>query len=165
MYLVIVNNIWVNILLLNTRMIQQITYEEIFPIWEKHLWPGRVSKIEPTSAMNFLGGYDLRNMVNPTFFGYKIYGTYIGVNSGHPCHDQSYRSRGLYVFPEYRHLGIGKLLLEAAIAQGKKEKATYIWSYPKYSSWRTYQSVGFELASNWESSEMDTNAYCRLNLI
>ena len=146
-------------------MIQHISFEEILPIWRDYLWPNRVSAIENTSAMTFLGGYDLKNMVSsPTFFAYLIEGKIAGVNSGHKCADNSYRSRGLWVFPEYRGNHIGRKLLQATIVQGIKEGVNYVWSYPKFSSWKTYQSSGFLLSSDWEQSELDINAYCKFDV-
>lgn len=146
-------------------MITSITFDEIYHIWNTQLWPTRESAIETHSAMNFLGGYDMKNMIyNPTFFAYKLDKQIVGVNSGHLCHDNSYRSRGLFVFPEYRKQGIGKILLVATIDNGISEGADYVWSYPKQSSWATYESAGFNLASPWEISELDLNAYCHLKL-
>lgn len=143
-------------------MITNITFEEIYSIWSIHLWPTRESAIEPSSAMNFLGGYDMKNMISmPTFFAYKIDDRIVGVNSGHMCDNNVYRSRGLFVFPEFRGQGIGKALLIATITQGINEGAFYIWSYPKKSSWSTYTAAGFVLASAWETSEIDINAYCK----
>jgi len=146
-------------------MIITITFEEIYSIWNTGLWPNRQSAIETHSAMNFLGGYDIKNMIsNPTFFAYKLDNKIVGVNSGHLCHDNSYRSRGLFVFTEYRKQGIGKILLLATIDKGIREGADYVWSYPKQSSWLTYEAAGFSLASIWEQSELDLNAYCHFKL-
>ena len=146
-------------------MIITIPFEEIYSIWNTQLWPNRQSAIETHSAMNFLGGYDIQNMVStPTFFAYKSDNKIVGVNSGHLCHDNSYRSRGLFVFPEYRKQGIGKILLVATIDKGINEGANYIWSYPKQSSWPTYEASGFTLASVWETSELDVNAYCKYSI-
>ena len=139
-------------------------FEEILPIWREYLWPTRTSKIEPNSAMCFLGGYDIKNMIYATtFLAYEIDNDIAGVNSGHLCFDNSYRSRGLYVFPKYRGQGIGKELLLATIEQGKEKRANFIWSYPKQDSWKTYERAGFKLASDWEDSELGKNAYCRLD--
>ena len=111
--------------------------------------------------MTFLGGYNMQNMSYiPTFFAFTINNKIVGVNSGHKCADNSYRSRGLWVFPEYRGNRIGIQLLLAAIEQGTNENVDYIWSYPKFSSWKTYQAAGFTLFSDWEKSELDLNAYC-----
>ena len=143
-------------------MIKTITFEEVLPIWNTHLWPDRQSSIDPTSAMCYLGGYDLNNMqCDPTFFAYIIGNEIAGVNSGHMCKDQQYRSRGLYVFERFRGKGIGTLLLTATIEKSKNEHAVLCWSYPRYSSWLTYQKAGFLLSSDWEKSETsDKNAYC-----
>lgn len=142
-------------------MIRLSNFETIYPIWGKELWSYRTSPIESTSAMTYLGNYDVRNMTYiPSFFVYEYEGTIQGVNSGHKCNDGSYRSRGLYVYPEYRKKGIGKKLLEASIDQAKKEECTFIWSYPRQSSWKVYESAGFILSSKWETSETGVNAYC-----
>lgn len=147
-------------------MIVNVQFNDIVHIWQNYLWPNRTSKIESTSAMCFLGNYDLENMKsNPTFFAYKINGEIAGVNSGHFCKaDDSYRSRGLFVFNKYRNQGIGTSLLLATIEQAIRENANLVWSYPRISSWNTYNKAGFELASNWEPSELGKNAYCSKKL-
>ncbi len=145
--------------------IQKISFEEILPIWQNHLWPDRVSDITPTSAMSFMGGYDLQNMTDdPTFFACVIDGEIAGVNSGHMCMNNDYRSRGLYVFEKFRGKGIGTVLLKATIEQAKEEEASLCWSYPKDTSWNTYAKAGFILVSEWESAENGTNAYCMIRL-
>lgn len=143
-------------------MITTITFEQILPIWENYLWPDRQSSIDPTSAMCYLGGYDLVNMqANPTFFAYMIDNEIAGVNSGHKTMDDGYRSRGLYVFDKFRGNGIGTKLLNATIEQAQLEHCNMCWSYPRKSSWKSYLNAGFELSSDWETSETsDGNAYC-----
>lgn len=143
--------------------LEKISFYQIFPIWNNYLWPNRVSEITPTSAMCYLGGYDLVNMDSmPTFFAYVIDGEIAGVNSGHMCNNNEYRSRGLYVFEKFRGKGIGTALLKATIEQAVKEEAALCWSYPKDSSWNTYAKAGFMLASEFEISENGTNAYCMM---
>ena len=138
------------------------SFTEIYPIWRTFLWPDRESKIESTSAMMFLSGYDLKNFnYTPTFFIYVIDDQIAGCNSGHMCADNSYRSRGLFVFPEHRKKGIGIELLKATIEQATVENASFVWSFPRETCWTTYKKSGFELVSNWEKSEVSLNAYCK----
>ena len=142
-------------------MIHHITYDIIYPIWRYRLWPNRTSDITGTSAMKYLGEYDIKNMdYVPTFLAYFFDNQIVGVNSGHKCSDNGYRSRGLYVFPEYRGRGIGVELLKETIKLGKTTGCTYVWSYPKNSSWKTYSKAGFNLSTDWEKSENGMNAYC-----
>jgi len=146
-------------------MLIKLEWKKIYYIWSNHLWPNR-SVIEPTSAMCYLNGYDIVNMQSlPTFFGYTINDKIVAVNSGHACSNQNnYRSRGLWVDPNYRGQGIAQKLLKATIEQGHREEFNQIWSYPRQSSWPTYQAVGFKLSSDWTSSETsEANAYCILN--
>lgn len=146
-------------------MIIKITFEEIFLIWSEYLWPGRVSRIEPVSAMLYLQGHDLKNYnYEPTFFGYYVGTELAGVNSGHMCCDLSYRSRGLFVFPEYRKKGIATSLLLETIQQGSKEYAKFVWSLPKKDSWSAYSNAGFILSSDWINTETGTNAFCKKDL-
>jgi len=144
-------------------MIVKISFEEILDIWRNKLWPNRISKIESHSAMLLNGTMTLQNwQFEPSYFAYKIDNNIVGCNSGHKCEDNSYRSRGLFVFPEYRKRGIGVELLLATIQQANLEKCNNVWSYPRQSSWATYQKAGFSLYSDWHQGESDINAYCIL---
>ena len=147
-------------------MIHKIAFEDILPIWRDYLWLERVSDITNTSAMTYLGGYDLLNMQSePTFFAYMIDNKIAGVNSGHMTMNNTYRSRGLYVFDAYRGKGLGTRLLKATIEQAKLEDASMCWSYPRQSSWKTYLNAGFSLASDWETIEASkANAYCVIKI-
>ena len=146
-------------------MIKTVNFSIVYDIWVNYLWPNRHSTIEPVSSMQFMGGYDLKNMrFDPTFFAYYRDDKIIGVNSGHMCIEGKYRSRGLYVFPEYRKQGIGTELLLKTVDQAKKETATIIWSYPRLQSWSTYRKAGFDLSTDWENSELGLNAYCKRDL-
>lgn len=142
-------------------MIEKCSFKEIFDIWHNHLWPNRISKIESHSAMLMHGTLTLGNFnYDPSYFIYKDNNKILGCNSGHKCQDNSYRSRGLYVFPEFRKQGIGLELLKATINQGKFENCNMIWSYPRRSSWSVYQKAGFALVGDWHECENQINAYC-----
>ena len=147
-------------------MIQEISFDQLLPIWRDRLWPNRQSEITPNSAMVFLGGYDGNNMhTTPAFWSYVLDGTIVGVNSGHMCADGSYRSRGLWVDPGHRNQGIGRKLLREAIQTAQNHGASFCWSVPRQQSWPAYQSAGFYLSSDWFPTETnDSNAYCRVDL-
>lgn len=145
--------------------LRKISFEEILRVWSNFLWKERQSPIEKNSAMVYLGGIDISNMdFTPTFIAAIESNRIIGVNSGHLCKNNGYRSRGLFVHENYRRNNIGTLLLSETIEIAKKEKAKYVWSYPKQTSWKTYQKAGFVLSSPWEVSELGFNAYCIKNL-
>jgi len=144
-------------------MIEYVDFNTIYPIWKNYLWPDRKSPIESHSAMLLNHKFDLKNFnYNVDFFLYRVDGDLAGCNSGHMCCDNTYRSRGLFVFPQYRKQGIGTDLLKATIHRGFNEGATHVWSYPRYESWNTYNSAGFKLVSQWEQSETGTNAFCKI---
>jgi GNAT superfamily N-acetyltransferase len=144
-------------------MIEKLPFARILPVWETDLWPNRTSRIEPNSAkvLGCTGKYDMASMSTPpTFVAYTQFGIIAGVNSGHKCSDNTYRSRGLFVYPAYRHRGVAQELLQAIIKQAKLENTIGIWSYPTIESWETYKAVGFTLVSEWERSETGIRAYC-----
>lgn len=146
-------------------MVNNCDFNTIYEIWAKNLWPNRISKIESHSAMMFDGSYSMVNFNYPaSYFCFVIDGTIAGVNSGHLCEDGSYRSRGLYVSPEFRKKGIGRALLMTIIDKARCENAKFIWSFPRQNSWKVYGSAGFELSSDWVEAEMGINAYCKLDL-
>lgn len=145
--------------------LKAISWPDIQQIWRNHLWPGRVSDITANSAMVFLGGYNSKNMEYPaSFWAYVLDDKIVAVNAGHMCADNSYRSRGLWVDTEHRGQGLGQGLLTATISQARQQQASFCWSLPRKTSWSTYQAAGFQLASEWFSTETSNqNAYCRID--
>jgi GNAT superfamily N-acetyltransferase len=99
----------------------------------------------------------------PTFIALYDNNRLIGVNSGHPT-GKSYRSRGLYVFNEYRGNGYGTVLLLETIKVAKELGSTSIWSMPRQTSMKSYASAGFELTTErFPTETSDCNAYASLN--
>jgi GNAT superfamily N-acetyltransferase len=145
-----------------TNHIRDITWDEIYKIWHNHLWPNRPSPIESHSAMMYLSGHSIDNFkFKPHFIGYFSNDKLVGVNSGHKCIDGSYRSRGLWVHPDHRGQGLGQMLLRQIIEF--KGNAHFVWSYPRQTSWSTYENVGFKRTSDWQASETsEANAFCIL---
>ena len=155
---------------MSKTQIRAITFEQCSKIWAEKLWPGR-KHIEPASAMVYAPEnpemqYDMRNMELPqVFLGLFIDDTIVGVNSGHFCGDKSFRSRGLWVDENFRHRGFGIQLLASTIAYARALQSPFIWSYPRFTSRKTYELVGFKITSNWRKSDTsDSNAYCILDL-
>jgi len=147
--------------------IRLIDFDTILPVWKEKLWPDRVSAIETHSAMlHLFTEYDMGNFLLPSWYhGFYVNGELAGVNSGHMCTDMSARSRGLWVYPKYRQKGIGKQLLIASIDKALIHNSLSVWSYPRKSSWQTYESAGFVLTSEWQNTETsEANAYCYLKL-
>jgi GNAT superfamily N-acetyltransferase len=144
--------------------IRSITFQDIGLVWADHLWPGRPD-IEPMSAMMFTGGYDMENFQLPArYIGIFEDERMVGVNSGHVCADNSFRSRGLWIDPIARGNGYGKQLLFRTLADGLELGCYFSWSLPRKTSWPTYESVGFRLTSDWSPSQTsEANAYCRLD--
>jgi GNAT superfamily N-acetyltransferase len=153
-------------------VVQQITFEQILPIWKNKLWPNRVSKIETHSAMTWPSShpnqpYDMNAFNYPIYF----FGSYkndrlIGVNSGHLTSPTEFRSRGLWVDPEFRGMGLAKQLLEKTIQQAIQSNASLIWSLPRITSLDTYHSVEFTTVGEVinEGVEFGPNIYCCLSL-
>lgn len=130
-------------------IVKQITFEEILSIWQNYLWPNRQSTIETHSAMtwpmtNINQPYSMEVFSYPAyFFGAYHDNKLIGVNSGHSTSPTEFRSRGLWVDPNYRKLGIAQRLLKETVNQAKDSGAYMVWSIPKLSIIDTYKKVGF----------------------
>ena len=140
-------------------MIREITYEECLPLWQL-LWAGRVSPIEPTSAMVIpfdpLKREYTTKIGTPVFLGYFDNDILVGVNSYHKI-GNFYRSRGLYVLGSHRKQGIG----EALLRETKSRAAGPVWSYPKMEALSVYLKAGFVEISNpiYDEVEGKTNVY------
>lgn len=142
-------------------IIKNITFDEILPVWRDHLWKGRISDIKPTNGCKFLGGYDKDIEKNtPTFFGVFQDDKLVGVNSGHITNEFEYRSRGIYVFPEYRRQGISQLLFEATERQSKIENRHTFWSMPRMSVLDAYIKFGFSVVSKEFNDKVEFGPNC-----
>lgn len=142
--------------------IREISFEEILPFWKDKLWPSRESAIESHSAMLYKSDkYVMGNFSLPVWYlGYYVAGRLVGVNSGHMCIDRLARSRGLWVEQSFRQNGFGKALLTETVNIAKRYTNLGTWSYPRLTSFPTYQAAGFELTGDWSESETsEANAY------
>ena len=142
------------------------TFEEVYPVWNKKLWPERVSEIEPMSSLSWkqpseiIKDKTIFENYSPSFFAIKIDGKIVGVNSGFMTKERVYRSRGLWVKEEHRGKDYGKTLLMQAIIQGKSEGCHWIWSMPRKSALKTYESVGFKKKGRWIDDGVEFGPNC-----
>lgn len=140
--------------------INHLTFEEIKPYW-KMLW-GDVT-IRRKSGILLLKGFDImlndNDDIVPTFFGAFDGDNIIGVNSGYAPVENQYRSRGLYVLPEYRRQGIAQMLLHATQEQGRKEKKNILWSMPRKEALPAYLKFSFKKISDFSDREFGENCF------
>ena len=117
--------------------------------------------------MRYGGGYfGLDYEPTITYFALFHDNKIVGVNSGHTTPDNLYRSRGLWVDPEYRGKGFGVALLEASITKAIELGCEGVWSFPRDTSAKTYEAAGFAITSDWIISDHDIkNAYCFKKLL
>ena len=131
-------------------MIRPISFEDILPLWANCLWPNRVSKINPTSCLKFLGGIDMTlKKSRPSFWGFYVGDQLTGVCSGFLSSSTKYRVRGLYVDERFRRQGQAQFLFRACEKQALKESASALWSLPRRSAWGAYERFKFERVSDW----------------
>lgn len=142
------------------------SFETILPVWAEKLWPGRTSAIEPISAMTwpYEGCPDPIDMdifnYEPTFWAVYDGDRIVGVNSGHRTTDWQYRSRGIWVDPEYRGKGIANLLFTCLENQARVEGCEMIWSIPRKTALTAYTKFGFETVGDFiETETADENIY------
>ena len=146
--------------------VRESTFEEVYPVWNEELWPGRISKIEQMSSLywkqpkDIIKDHSIFDKYCPTFFIIKEDNKIVGVNSGFRTEEKVYRSRGLWVREEYRSKGYGKVLLMATIIKGKSENCHWIWSMPRKSALKTYEGVGFKKRGKWLDKGVEFGPNC-----
>ena len=149
--------------------IRSITFDLIYPVWSEYLWKGRESPITPSSSMKLDGTNDISiHKKYPVYFcGVYIDGTLAGVNSCHQTGDNEFRSRGIYVFPEYRRLGLSQMLFQFVEDKSFENRCSLIWSLPRINALDSYKKFGFEECSGVINTgvEFGPNIYVKLNLV
>lgn len=146
---------------------KKISFEQILPIWSEKLWPGRASPIETHSAMTWpfeglVDEYDMNIFSYPATYvaAFTDNGSLVAVNSGHKTSDLHYRSRGLWVDPEYRRQHIAQTLFTLLENQAMCEHCDMMWSLPRKSALSAYQYFGFHTVGDWlETETSDANIY------
>lgn len=146
--------------------ITRTEFETVLPIWESQLWPNRSSDIETHSAMTWpYEGHPKPYDMNifkylPTFWCVTEGDQIIGVNSGHRTTDWQYRSRGIWVHPDWRGQHIADLLFSELESQALLEGCDMIWSIPRKTALRAYTKFGFCTVGDFIGTETsDANIY------
>lgn len=150
---------------------KRLDFNTVKDIWQGHLWPDRSSAIETHSAMTwpFQGNpeqYDMKVFDYPaTFWGTYIDSKLVGVNSGHKTTNLQYRSRGIWVDPEYRKRGVAQILFIMTAHQAKVEGCEMLWSIPRKTALPAYTKFGFETVGDYIVTETsEANIYVKLSL-
>ena len=150
---------------------KRLDFNTVKEIWLEHLWPNRTSAIESHSAMTwpFEGNPESIDMniftYPPTFFGTYIDNKLVGVNSGHKTNDLQYRSRGIWVDPNYRKKGVSQMLFLMTAHQAKIEGCEMLWSIPRKTALPAYAKFGFETVGGYIATETsEANIYTKLIL-
>ena len=151
--------------------IERLNFKTVESIWSTKLWPNRTSAIETHSAMTwpFEGNPESidMNIFNypATFWGAYLDDKLVGVNSGHKTTDEQYRSRGIWVDPEYRKRGVAQMLFLLTAHQAKIEGCELLWSIPRKTALPAYTKFGFETVGDYIITETsDANIYVKLAL-
>ena len=148
-------------------LIKEIDFWTIEKVWRERLWPGRASAIEPYSAMMFMHDkYDVTFSARPQVFlgGFIEEDEHnnipIAVNSLHLAEGYMARSRGLWIAPKLRGMGLGQQMLQATSDKARELGAEAIWSFSRQSSITTYEKAGYLRMSSWmDHGEFGPNAY------
>jgi len=141
-----------------------LTWEQVKPIWDTHLWPGRDS--EPVTSMQYFGGYDMQYKdEEPHFIGFSdIGGEIIAVNSYVRNKAQTWRSRGLWVHPRFRGCGYARDLLLYMIKDVKTRGGDWIWTMPRRGALEAYESAGFIQTTDWEKQGWGVKCYAKYDI-
>lgn len=143
---------------ISTRL---LTFEEVVPFWKK-LWYPKVD-IQKRSGRLLLFGFDrniiIDDTIEVTYFGAEADGKIVGVNSGFSPKPLEYRSRGLYVLPEYRIKGISQILLQATENKAIEERHITLWSLPRITAIEAYRKFGFKILSDFFDGEYGKNCF------
>lgn len=149
--------------------IRPITFEQILPFWQNHLWPGRQSVIEPTSAIQFLGGYDMSLMsVQPYFYSIGVekdgQEQVVGVTSGFKCSESHFRLRGTWIAPQARGRGCGRQLVEAVENKARQSGCQILWTLARKDSAEFYGKLNFQIAAETNEFEFGPHYFMAKNL-
>jgi GNAT superfamily N-acetyltransferase len=131
------------------HVITTIEYADILPLWQ-NLWPS-TENIQPYNKFRFMTTQeDARIPRGPVYYiGAYDSNNIVGCISCYSTSELGFRVRGIYVDPNYQRKGIGRLLLSAVDSRAQESGHTFVWGYPRQSSWGLYEKCGYMRLSNW----------------
>lgn len=155
-----------------TLEVRRISYEEIIPAWNK-LWKGRDNFSH--SQMQMREGHAKCNEFKFTGVGvfekkpnpknsYEFTEKLVGVNAGHRSAKGEYRTRGLWVDPNYRGNGIAQQTFAFLETQAMNENCRWLWSYPRLSSLPAYMKAGYVPYGEPAMAEYEQNTRAKKDL-
>jgi GNAT superfamily N-acetyltransferase len=142
------------------NFVEEISFEEIEKIWKRELWPDKKNGIAKANEWTWLWykknlGKDKQMVkdVEPTFIGLRSGKELVAVNSCYQSNKEGmfvyWRSRGLWVHPDFRRQKYSSVILTWCLEYAKKQGGTYMWTCPRQSALPAYKSVGFIKTSEW----------------
>lgn len=145
--------------------VEEIQFSEILPIWRDHLWVGRQSPIEPTSAIDINGEIDGRLIQSPVkFWAILHHQNLLAVSSAFPTSKTLFRLRGTWVHPEHRRKKLGAELLKHIFLYAQSQGAELVWTMPRASSWGFYAQLGFTITKEITKYEFGPHYIATRNL-
>lgn len=140
--------------------IEKISYKDILKLW-KLLWPN-TTDIQPMSSIQYLGGYDIEiyKKYQPTYIGLYNSKKLIGCISGHKSSSEYYRTRGIYILPDYRGQKLSNILFEQMFIESQNQNCNFIWSLPRKSALYSYTSKGFIQTTKFIKINKDYDSNC-----
>lgn len=134
--------------------VQELTFDQIKTIWQLHLWPQRQSPIEANSALEPDMTISMENMKEEAcHLGWVEDHIIRGVVSGHQTRQRAFRVRGLWVEEDCRRQGVAKQLIHVLESWAAQRGCQKLWTFPRVSSERAYQRLGFQILHKVEGLE------------
>ncbi len=135
-------------------IVKEIDFTTIAEIWREHLWPGRISPIEPVSCINVEGKIDIKIKNYPgKHFGAYAGGELVGVISCHKVSEEMMRLRGIYVFPAFQGKRIGTSLINQVKLEARREKTKVLFAMIREKNQKYFRLNGFRLYRRQEGYE------------
>lgn len=138
-------------------------FEEIIPSWQK-LWPNR--DLNPYSSMLMKGGLDvhIQDKYKHRCWLVELDSKTVGVMAGHKSETYCYRTRGLWVDPDFRGQGVAQQLFSLAQNQAEAENCRWLWSYPRLAALPAYMKAGYVSFGEPDLGEFDHCVRARKDL-